>query len=309
MMDRIVVATRGSKLAVAQTQIVVDAIKAHHPAIDIEIVTISTAGDRDRISPLWKMSGSGFFTTQVEQALIEKQADVAIHSFKDLPTQMTEGLTVAAIFERQFPEDVLVATSDVNTLADLPAGAVIGTSSPRRIAMLKHLRSDLETKLIRGNVETRLDKVRQGEYDAIVLARAGLERLGLGGQTTFAFDPTEFIPAPAQGALAIQCRSDDEDVRSILACVHHEATAMNVAAERRVLSALHPGCHAPAGVYAMCRDGDMTIRGFVSSLDGVQFINEQVTGPMEKKESLADRLTVQLFTRGAEDILKELETE
>lgn len=301
------IATRGSALAFAQTKLVADALKEHSPDLEIQIKTITTSGDQDRISPLWKMSGSGFFTTQVEQALIDGTADIAVHSYKDLPTQITEGLIIAAIGKRDYPQDAVISNEKIRSISEFPEGTVIGTSSPRRIAQIRHKRPDLAVKPIRGNVETRLRKVRQGEYNAVILARAGLERLDLSKEITFTLDPADFIPAPAQGALAVQCRNDNQELISLLQCLHHEPTAITVSAERRVLSALHPGCHAPAGVFASLANHAIMIRAFVAGLDGKRFIMEVIDGPVSQANALADTLTDQLFKAGADDILKDFE--
>jgi hydroxymethylbilane synthase len=289
----------------AQTKLVADALKAVHSGLSIEIVTVSTRGDQDRISPLWKMSGSGFFTTQVEQTLLEDKADIAVHSYKDLPAQFTRGLVVAAVPERRFPEDVLVSENPVKTLDEFNSGLLVGTSSPRRTAQLKRLRPDLRTEPIRGNVETRLSKIREGRFDAVVLARAGLERLNLMPKTAVVFGPTEFIPAPAQGALAVQCRQEDAEVKVILSAIHHDTTGITVSAERRVLAALHPGCHVPVGVFAQIEQEFLRICAFAASLDGRRYIKESIEGTKTSCDALADALVQKLLSAGAADILEE----
>jgi hydroxymethylbilane synthase len=301
------IATRGSALAVAQTRLAAERLMAAHPDVRIEVITIETRGDRQQHAPLWKLEGYGFFTTQVEAALLDGRADVAVHSFKDMPTQADERLTVAAIFERRFPEDAVAAAPGVHRLDDLTEGAKVGTSSPRRIAQLKGLRPDLEATSLRGNVETRLQKVRDGEYDAVILARAGLERLGLGGEIAFCFDPTEFVPAPAQGALAIQTRADDATMRQTAACLHDTPTALAVEAERAVLSALHPGCHAPVGVYARLKQDELEIFALAAGLEGWPCLRRQVCGPKDTAAALAAELIEQLRQGGVEAILKPFE--
>jgi hydroxymethylbilane synthase len=301
------IATRGSALAVAQTRLVAERLMAAHPDVRIEVITIETRGDQQQHAPLWKLEGYGFFTTQVEAALLEGQADVAVHSYKDMPTQADERLTVAAIFERRFPEDAVVAAPGVHRLDDLTEGAKVGTSSPRRIAQLKGLRPDLEATSLRGNVETRLQKVRDGEYDAVILARAGLERLGLGKEIAFCFDPTEFVPAPAQGALAIQTRTDDAVMRQTVAFLHDTPTALAVEAERAVLSALHPGCHAPVGVYARLKHDELEIFALAAGLEGHPCLRRQVRGPKDTGATLAAELIEQLRLGGVEAILKPFE--
>ncbi|MCE5185892.1 MAG: hydroxymethylbilane synthase [Planctomycetaceae bacterium] len=298
------IATRGSSLAMAQAKLVADALKSCHSELAIEMVTVTTQGDRDRISPLWKMAGSGFFTTQVEQAVLRDQADIAVHSYKDLPVQFSPGLVIGAIPERKYAEDVLVAGEPIRGLCQLHRDALVGSSSPRRTAQLKRLRPDLVVRPIRGNVETRLAKVRNGDFDAIVLARAGLERLNLTPQISFVFDPCEFIPAPAQGALAVQCRKDDSAVKTLLADIHHEATARAVGAERRILEQLQPGCSAPIGALARTDGEDLLIDAFVADLEGKRYIRETIKGPAASWTELCDVLVQRLLAAGAQAVLE-----
>ncbi len=306
-MKTLVVATRGSRLALAQAEIVITALKNAHPGIDFKIDTIRTKGDRAKSVALWQLNGFGFFTRQVEEALLGGRADLAVHSFKDMPTEQTDGLTIAAIFQRDFPEDCLVSSRSIHSLDDLPGGAKIGTSSFRRIAQIRHLRGDLITTGIRGNVETRLAKLEAGQVDAVVLARAGLERLGLAEKISFSFDPQEFIPAPAQGALAVQTRTDDPQTTKLVASIDHEPTRLTVLAERKVLARLHPGCHAPVGVFARIIGSDIMITGFVANIEGSVFLRREVKGPVEQSEILAQRLADELIKDGAAKILESLE--
>ena len=301
------IATRGSALAVAQTRLVAERLMAACPSVRVELVTVQTRGDQERHSPLWKLEGYGFFTTQVEAAVLDGRADVAVHSFKDMPTQANENLTIAAIFERTYPEDAVIAAAGIHGLQDLTEGACLGTSSPRRIAQLKALRSDLDVRPLRGNVETRLQTVRDGEFEAVVVARAGLERLGLAGDIAFCFDPTVFVPAAAQGALAIQTRADDTHMRQIVACLHDAPTAIAVGAERAVLSALHPGCHAPVGVFARLRDDELEIFALAAGLEGWPCLRRQVRGPAVSAEALAAELLQRLRADGIEAIIKPFE--
>ena len=306
-MRSLTVATRGSRLALAQTEIVITALKSAHPDVDFKINTITTKGDRAKSAALWQLNGFGFFTRQVEEALLGNRADLAVHSFKDMPTQQTDGLTIAAICQRHFPEDCLISARPTHSLDDLPAGAKIGTSSFRRIAQIGHLRGDLITTGIRGNVETRLVKLKAGQVDALILARAGLERLGLVDRIAFSFDPQEFIPAPAQGALAVQTRADDAETTKLVASIDHEPTRLTVLAERKVLARLHPGCHAPVGVFARIIGSDIMITGFVANIEGSVFLRREVKGPVEQSEILAQRLADELIKDGAAKILESLE--
>ncbi len=306
-MKTLIVATRGSRLALAQTGIVIDALKQANPDIDFEIKRITTRGDTQKTTALWQLSGFGFFTKQVEEALLAGEADIAVHSFKDMPTEQTKGLTIAAVSERLSPQDCVVSSQPVSSLDDFGPGAKIGTSSFRRIAQIKHLRSDLVTTPMRGNVETRLSKAESGQTDAVILARAGLERLGLAEKISFSFDPLQFIPAPAQGALAVQTRADDAEITKIAAAIDHEPTRVVVWAERRVLTKLHPGCHAPVGVFAKIIGSDIIIRAFVADVEGKVFLQREIRGPVAESDRLADKLANELIKDGAAELLESLE--
>jgi hydroxymethylbilane synthase len=306
-MKSLTVGTRGGALAIAQTEFVIASLKKLHPDIQIKIKRVTTSGDRDRRTALWNLKGTGFFTSQVEDALLAGEADFAVHSFKDLPTAQREGLTVGAVFDRNFVEDCLLSTSPVKSIEQLPKEAKIGTSSLRRAAQLKHLRSDLEPISVRGNVQTRINLLDTDKVDAVVLARAGLERLNLGGKISFVFDPAEFIPAPAQGALAVQTRSDDATANEIIAVIDDEQARTTTSAERKILTTMQCGCHAPVGAFAQITGGDIRIRAFISDLQGKNFISRQVTGPAKEAEQLAEKLATELLDAGGKEILTSLE--
>jgi hydroxymethylbilane synthase len=282
-------------------------LKKIHPALQVKIKQISTTGDKDRRTALWTLKETGFFTSQVEDALIAREADFAVHSFKDLPTAQRQGLIIAAVFDRNFVEDCLVAKQPLDSIEKLPTGAKIGTSSLRRAAQLKHLRSDLVPKPIRGNVQTRLRKLDAGQFDAILLARAGLERLGLADRISFIFDPAMFIPAPAQGALGIQTRPDDNETNEIIAAIDDQEARTATAAERKILTTMQCGCHAPVGAYAEIRDSDIDIHAFVSDLDGKNFISRELAGPAKYAEKLAEKIAKELLQAGGQEILESLE--
>jgi hydroxymethylbilane synthase len=304
---RLVVATRASRLALAQTQWVIDSLKAVHPGLEVAIHTVTTQGDQDARTELWKFTTSGLFTSQVEHAILEGKADFAVHSFKDLPTELTGGLWIAAIPRRHPPEDVLVCSRAVSGVEGLWPGAKVGTSSPRRIALLRNQRSDLEIVTVRGNVETRVRKVTSCQVDAVVMARAGLDRIGLSDRIACILDPVLFIPAPAQGALAIQCRGDAPAVVGILKVLDDPATRLVVEAERAVLSRLHPGCHAPVGVYANRAGDDIILSAFVAEMSARRVLRRQVRGPAAQSLELANRLADELIGEGAVEILSLLE--
>jgi len=313
-MKSLTVATRSGALAIAQTEHVIAALKKLHPGLKVEIREITTTGDKDRRTALWTLKETGFFTSQVEDALIAHEADFAVHSFKDLPTAQREGLIIAAVFDRNFVEDCLVTKQpvDVDTVRavrepPLPAGAKVGTSSLRRAAQLKHLRPDLKTKPIRGNVQTRLRKLDAGQFDAILLARAGLERLGLADKISFIFDPAVFIPAPAQGALGIQTRADDNEANEIIAAIDDKNARITTAAERKILTTMQCGCHAPVGAYAEIRASDINIHAFISDLEGKKFIGRELAGSVNEAEKLAEKIAKGLLEAGGKEILESLE--
>jgi hydroxymethylbilane synthase len=301
------VATRASALAMTQSRGIVAAIKQIWTDVEISIKTIKTTGDQDISTALWKLEGTGFFTSQLEAALLGGEADFAIHSFKDLPTRIAEGLTIAALCRRQYVEDVLIAQKSVRSIQDLPQGAAVGTSSLRRRAQLKHIRPDLRIVTIRGNVETRVKKVDSGEVDAVVIARAGLERLGLANRINQIFDPTEFVPAPAQGTLAVQTRADDNDTIELVASIDEQNSRITASAERQVLAIMEGGCHAPIGAYAVIDGSIMNLIAFVSDLDGRRYIKRSIRGAVETWQTMAEELTNELLTAGGKQILKELE--
>jgi hydroxymethylbilane synthase len=306
-MKSLTVATRGGALAIAQTEHVIATLKKIRPALEIRIKEITTTGDKDRRTALWTLKETGFFTSQVEDALIAHQADFAVHSFKDLPTAQREGLIIGAVFDRNFVEDCLVAKQPLDSIEKLPAGVKIGTSSLRRAAQLKHLRSDLVPRPIRGNVQTRLRKLEAGQFDAILLARAGLERLGLADKISFIFDPAVFIPAPAQGALGIQTRADDDDTNEIIAVIDDQNASTTTAAERKILTTMQCGCHAPVGAYAEIAGGDIHIRAFISDLEGKNFISRELAGSAKEAEKLAEKIAKELLKAGGKEILESLE--
>ena len=305
-MKSLTVATRGGALAIAQTEYVIATLKKIHPGLEIRIKEITTTGDKDRRTALWTLKETGFFTSQVEDALTAHEADFAVHSFKDLPTAQREGLTIGAVFDRNFVEDCLVAKEPVDSIDQLPKDAKIGTSSLRRAAQIRHLRDDLEPTPIRGNVHTRLQKLDTDQFDAILLARAGLERLGLADKISFIFDPAVFIPAPAQGALGIQTRAEDVETNEIIAAIDDENARTTTAAERKILTTMQCGCHAPVGAYAEITGRDIHIRAFISDLEGKNFIGRELAGPAENAEKLAEKLAKELLETDGKWILDKL---
>jgi len=306
-MEVLTVATRRGELAIAQTQAVIAALKAKHPDVEVRIREIATTGDKDRRTALWDLKDTGFFTSQLEDALLAGEADFAVHSFKDLPTHEREGLAVTAIYDRQWPQDCLLAKELVGSLDELRKSAKVGTSSLRRAAQLRHLRPDLELVPLRGNVQTRIRKLQTTDLDAIILARAGLERLGLAQMISIVFDPRQFIPAPAQGALAIQTRSGAPQTVEIVRTIDDESARALVLAERQVLVTMKCGCHAPVGAYAERRGDAMEIHAFISDVEGRNVIRRQAKGLVSEARQLGERVALELLDAGGREILRDLE--
>jgi hydroxymethylbilane synthase len=287
MKKTLIVATRGGALAEVQTRIVISSLQKIYPALNIRVKKIVSRGDKDRRTTLWELKSTGFFTTAIEDALLAGQADAAVHSFKDLPTAIREGLVIGAVLKREFPEDCLVSAARIKSIDELPKGAKVGTSSLRRTVQIRRLREDLKRLPIRGNVNTRLRKLEKGEFDAIVLARAGLERLGMSDKISIIFDPTRFIPSPAQGALAVEIRADDNETCQIVSKLDDKNTRIETTAERLVFSTLECGCHAPAGAFARVSNSNITISAFYCEPDGKNYAQDTLTGPANDYESVA----------------------
>jgi hydroxymethylbilane synthase len=288
------IATRSSALAIAQTELVIQALRGVDPAIQAEYVEVRTEGDADRSTPLRVLGGRGVFVRAVEQALLEGHADAAMHSLKDVPTDVPEGLVLAAYLERGDPRDVLVA-SEGRRLKDLPEGAKVGTSSNRRVALLRALRPDLEIAEIRGNIDTRMRRVAEGDYDAVVLAAAGLDRLGRLGDATQLFESMEFLPAPGQGVIAVECRTDDTETRKLLAAIDHRATRVAVEAERGFLASLGTGCSLPVGAYAQV-DGDLVaLRAMLAHEASGEPLFGEATGPLAEAEAIGRGLGARML--------------
>lgn len=289
-------ATRGSALALEQTAIVERLLRARHPGLVTEIVTITTTGDANQTAPVAQL-GDGAFVRGVEAALVEGRADLAVHSAKDVPTTEPPGLILAAFPERADPRDVLVSR-DRRPFAGLPAGARLGTSSPRRAAVARSLRPDIEVLPIRGNVDTRLRKLHAGDYDALVLAASGLARLGRLDEATEYCDPLVWVPAAGQGILAVQCRAGDPAF-DLVAAIDHQPTHAAIAAERAVLRRLGSGCRTPVGVYARTLDGALVLRGILIAPDGRRTVIAEQSGPPDAAETIGRSLAGDLIRRGA----------
>ena len=293
----IVLGTRGSGLALRQTNEVLEQLRAAHPDIHFQATTIVTGGDVRTDEPIASI-GVGAFVTELEAALLRSDIDVAVHSLKDLPTAPTPGLHIPAVTARQDPRDCLVDRWDL-PLEQLPAGARIGTGSPRRASQLLHLRPDLQVLPIRGNVDTRLKKARSEDFDGVVLAMAGLVRLGRQDEATQPFDPHVMVPAPGQGALALQCRDSDQELTDILRSIDHAATAAAVRAERSALSRLGGGCQLAFGAYASVEQGTLTLTGLLAEETGTQVFKATSTGIVDDPDGVAGEVYRKLVRQGA----------
>jgi len=305
-MRTIRIATRASKLALAQSHYVASCLKNIFDDIDISIVEISTKGDRDRSDFLYKTGTVGFFTSEVENALLDSRADLAVHSFKDLPTAISPGLIIAAVPKRENPADALVCSKTAVSIEALPKGSTVGTSSLRRIAQVKNIRPDLDCVPLRGNVETRIAKVESGHIDAIIIAAAGLNRLGLSEKITVILPPEIFVPAPAQGALAVQIRRDDTELEKVVKKLDDKNARITAETERCVLAAMHGGCSIPLGVYARIENDNIIVDAVISDVDGKNLIRRSAVAPIENAVDCAGKLADELLDAGGKKILDKI---
>ncbi|WP_158120117.1 hydroxymethylbilane synthase [Vibrio metoecus] len=299
------IATRQSPLALWQANYVKDALMAAHPGLQVELVTMVTRGDVILDTPLAKVGGKGLFVKELEVAMLEGRADLAVHSMKDVPVDFPEGLGLVTICEREDPRDAFVSNTYAK-IDDLPSGAVVGTCSLRRQCQLKSARPDLVIKELRGNVGTRLSKLDAGEYDAIILAAAGLKRLGLESRIRNFIEPEQSLPAVGQGAVGIECRLDDQRVRELLAPLNHTDTADRVLCERAMNLTLQGGCQVPIGSYALLEGDHIWLRALVGEPDGSQIVRGEIRGPRSEAEQLGITLAEQLLEQGAKEILDRL---
>ena len=296
-----VVGTRGSRLALRQTEIVLEPLRAAHSEVDFQVQTVRTSGDNSSAS-LAEIGGRGVFVIELERALLAGEIDIAVHSLKDLPSEETRGLTIAAAARREDPRDALISHLG-QPLQQLPPGAAVGTGSPRRAAQVTSLRPDLEIRHIRGNVDTRIRKVEEGQYDAVVLAAAGLARLGWLDRASEIFEPAVMLPAAGQGALAVQVRSDDPEANAIVRAADHAETHVAVLAERAFERRLGGGCHAAIAALGEVTGERLRLRGLVGSADG-QLLRGEMEGKTRDAEALGGRLAEQLIAQGAGALLE-----
>ncbi|MCB1862520.1 MAG: hydroxymethylbilane synthase [Gammaproteobacteria bacterium] len=303
--QKIRIATRKSPLAMWQAEHVASLLRKAHPGLTVELVGMSTQGDKILDTPLAKIGGKGLFVKELEQGMLNNRADIAVHSMKDVPVDLPDGLHLAVILEREDPRDAFVSNS-YTSLAELPQGAVLGTSSLRRQCQLAELRPDLKIRSLRGNVNTRLSKLDDGKFDAIILAAAGLKRLGFKRRITAVLEPEQSLPAIGQGAIGIECRTDDGSVNALIAPLHNPETALCVTAERAMNNRLMGGCQVPIAGYALINHNRIYMRGLVGEPDGSRIIRSESSAPASDAEALGIALAEDLLGQGADQILKHL---
>ena len=300
------IATRKSALALWQAHYLANRLRSLPAAPEVELVPIVTTGDSNQSDALRQFGGTGVFTREVQIAVLDQRADIAVHSLKDLPTQSADGLVLAAVPEREQRCDTLLLPLNVDavqTLDDIPEGAKIGTGSPRRQAQLLYLRPDLKLCEIRGNVDTRIRKLDEGQYDAIVLAEAGLRRLELAYRISLMLEPPAVYPAVSQGALGIECRAADAGTRALLQQITCATTLAEILAERSLLRTLRAGCHAPLGAWTQVEGDRLTLTGVLLSLDGTTRLEQTASGPADSADHIGVLVAEQLLSSGAEILL------
>jgi hydroxymethylbilane synthase len=299
------IATRRSKLAMWQAEHVQSLLREAHPDLPVELVPMSTQGDRVLDRALAEVGGKGLFVKELEVAMLEGRADFAVHSMKDVPSELPAGFAIVAVLPRANPLDAFISLR-YRRFADLPQGARVGTSSPRRQSQLRQARPDLRLELLRGNVDTRLRRLDEGELDAILLACAGLERLGIAHHVTEQLDMGLSLPAVGQGVIGIECRADDTRSRAALAALHHPESFTQLSAERAFAAKLGGSCHSPIAAHASLDGGTLTVRGYIGAPDGSETYRDQVSGPAAEAERLGRELAGRMQAAGAETLLERL---
>jgi len=296
------IATRKSALALWQAEYVKARLEHFHPGLQVELVPLVSRGDKILDVPLAKVGGKGLFVKELEHALLEGEADIAVHSMKDVPMEFPEGLGLEVICEREDPRDAFVS-NQFSRLAELPKGSIVGTSSLRRQCQLLAARPDLDIRFLRGNVNTRLAKLDAGEYEAVILAAAGLIRLGMAERIAESIAPEDSLPAGGQGAVGIECRVNDEATKALIAPMMHPLTWQQVSAERAMNRRLEGGCQVPIACYAIHQEGQLWLRGLVGSPDGLNMLSDQISGHPDEAESMGVALAERLLKAGAGEIL------
>ena len=299
------IATRKSRLALWQAEYVADAIIQHCPTLKVELLPMTTKGDEILDRSLAKIGGKGLFVKELERAILAGEADFAVHSMKDMPAEMPDGLSIVSVMQREDPRDALVSER-VDNISQLPEGASVGTSSLRRQSQLLHLRPDLDIRPLRGNVETRLKRIEEGKFHAIILATAGLNRLGLAHRISAHIDPAEMLPAVGQGAIGIQCRLDDRELIENLAALNHPATKSQVDAERGFSRQLGGSCQSPIAGHAVLDGDNLVLTGRVAMPDGSLIIEGRKSGKIDDAPRIGFELAQELLKQGADEILEQL---
>jgi hydroxymethylbilane synthase len=309
--NKVVIGTRASKLALWQAEWVKSELQRMNPGLQVELNKIKTTGDKILDVPLAKVGGKGLFVKEIEEALLRGEADLAVHSMKDVPTEFPQGLHLAVICEREDPRDAFIAPLEgqkfrVRRFGELPEGSSLGTSSLRRSSQLLSFRPDLKIVQLRGNLETRFRKLDEGQFDAMILATAGVKRLGWEQRITEIIDPAISLPAIGQGAIGIECRTDDGFINSLIAPLNHNETSICVRAERALLKRLQGGCQVPIAAHAVIREGRLVMDGLVGSVTGDRIIKEHIEGNIEDAETIGITLGEKLLSMGADKILAEV---
>jgi len=302
----IILGTRGSELALFQAHHIAWLLQRQHLELSVKIRTITTSGDRILDSPLSKIGDKGLFVKEIENELISGDIDIAVHSCKDMPTEIPIGLRLSAFSSREDPRDAFIGDSSFRTIGDIPEGGKIGTSSLRRRSQLMALRPDLEIVDIRGNVDTRIRKISELGLDGTILAAAGIRRLERQGEASFFFATEQMIPAVGQGVIAIECREDDPQVRKLISCLNNEESAVAVAAERAFMHQLEGGCQVPIGAHAIVNDDILTMNAYMGSLDGIRNVRDRIEGSPDEAAGLGIVLAKRMFNAGGEAILSEI---
>lgn len=300
---RLVIATRESPLALKQTNLIKSQLEKLHPHLAVELLGITTHADKMLETTLRQIGGKGLFVKELEEALYDGRADIAVHSMKDVPMDLPDGLVLPVICERDDPRDALVS-NDYTSLMQLPMGSTVGTASLRRQTQIRALRSDLTLKDLRGNINTRLRRLDEGDYDALILAAAGLKRMGFNNRIRYLLTPEESLPSAGQGALGIECREGDEAVINLIKPLNHESTSICVTAERAVCRELNGGCQVPLAAYAELKHNELFLRGLVSNENGSKILRSRLNGKAEHAESMGKRVAEELRQLGADDILR-----
>ena len=301
-MDKIRIGTRSSKLAMWQANFIADQLRKQYPSIKVELVNVTTKGDKILDAPLSKIGGKGLFTKELEVQMLNKNIDLAVHSLKDVPVELADDFSLAAITKRHEPFDAFVS-SNYSSFNELPQNAKIGTSSLRRRAQLLNIRPDLTIVDLRGNVDTRIKKLDSGEFDAIILAAAGLKRLGYNDRITEIMPPSLMLPAVGQGALAIEVLKSNDEICNILKFLDDVETRAAVSAERAFLKVVEGGCQVPVGVYAVVFGSKVTVEAIIASIDGKNIVRDKITGTTDSAEQLGIELANRLLNAGGREIL------